>query len=450
MRSSERPVQFGFAAAHAGRSLPVASQSRLPEAGFAQMGADAAAPLLAVAGLLAYFANRSALCLVWVLAVAAAGLAVRWLVTQFCNRPAEASAARWVLAYQAALLCQAAIFGAGGGRAADARRAPFYLLFIGPLNFVAAVWGTGALTGGTARLQMLLLFGPFIAAGLISPIPGMFPAAVLATIQMGAALALASHCAARFDAGLAAQPPAAHNPLAGHPALPPAATDFQRLLGRCQITVLLNRHSLAHLLALDSERAYRAETHLSLLLLECDIPANDDARLAWLGRRLKDSLRRTSDALASLGGGRFAVLLPYTDAFGADAVARNLQAALRSPGIDEVTTDLAASTFIGTTTYCGRGLMPEGFLLRCAEQALTAARQRGPGQISRYDAAVAVLQPAPYQPPGARQAAPVTAMKPSRSKAGSGQKPPQDAGREGVVQLHQHNETKAPAGANHA
>jgi diguanylate cyclase (GGDEF)-like protein len=195
--------------------------------------------------------------------------------------------------------------------------------------------------------------------------------------------------------------------LAGHTALPKAAADFQKLLGRDQTTGLPNRHSFMHLLAQESARAFRAETALSLLLVAWDEhgttasrleAAAMDARIAGIARRLRGTLHRQQDILASLGGGRFAVVLPFTDAFGAKTVAENLQAALRAPVLDADGSEAGASVAIsvGAATYCGKGLLPETQLLHFAEEALCAARNTGGDRISRYDPMVDTLRPAAY------------------------------------------------------
>jgi diguanylate cyclase (GGDEF)-like protein len=164
-----------------------------------------------------------------------------------------------------------------------------------------------------------------------------------------------------------------------------------------------------HLLSQESTRAYRAETALSLLLIAWDdfdeaatglAQAAIDAQIAAIAGRLRGSLHRQQDLLASLGGGRFAAVLPFTDAFGAKTVAENLQAALRTPVLDAAYQDNAvtAAISIGAATYCGKGLLPETQLLQFAEEALAAARKTGGDKITRYDPMVATLRPAPYAP----------------------------------------------------
>ncbi len=270
------------------------------------------------------------------------------------------------------------------------------------LCIVAGAYAAQAVLARPAHGQLLVLLGPLLAGGrFVQQQAGML-AALLAAMVLAAGLALAAATAASaWDAAYQAEipQPQLDSEIQG----PPAARDFQRLLTRDEITGLPNRHSFAHLLAEETARACRAETKLSLLLLhwnEFDAlsvagpPASVNERLAGLAHRLAGGLQRSSDVLASLGVGRFAVLLPFTDGFGAAAVAHKLQTLLRANAPEPI------SVCIGAASYCGKGPLTNEELMQFAEQALAAALKTGGDCIKMYDPAVAMLRPAPHS--GAR------------------------------------------------
>jgi diguanylate cyclase (GGDEF)-like protein len=309
---------------------------------------------------------------------------------------------------------QSAILGVGGAMAAAGGNPLICLLTAVPLCFVAGADAAQAVLPGPVRGQLLLLLGPVVAGGLFGRQQAGLVVALLAAVALGMALAVAAATSARATQAASHIAPVAMPPV-GH-TLPPAAQDFQRLLGRCQVTGLPNRHSFAHLLVQESTRACSAETKLSLLLLQWDgfdtysaaaKPARLDAQLAGLARRLGGELRRSADVLANLGDGRFAVLLPFTDASGAGTVARNLQAALRLPELGDGAEVGAnrVSVSIGAATYCGKGPLPDDQLMRFAEEALSAARATGGDRVKNYDPIAATLRPAPYAGPRPKEEA---------------------------------------------
>ena len=212
-----------------------------------------------------------------------------------------------------------------------------------------------------------------------------------------------------------------------------APTDFQRALGRDQLTGLPNRPCFSFLLAGQAALAAQFETELSILVLDwagygsagADREARDQ-RFAALASRLRGALQRKHDVLGSLGDGRLAAMLVFTDAAGADRVARNLQ---RAAG-DILSTDAASPTphhpmdsatpvkifgqfstagdadlvlaeraepadmdaaldigilNIGLATYCGKGRLDHDALLRAAEQAAVFASLNGGDHISRFE-----------------------------------------------------------------
>jgi GGDEF domain-containing protein len=210
-------------------------------------------------------------------------------------------------------------------------------------------------------------------------------------------------------------------------------TDFQRALGRDQLTGLPNRPCFSYKLAGQAALATQFETELSVLVLDwagyAGAGADPEARgkrFAALAAQLRGALQRKHDVLGSLGDGRLAALLAFTDASGADRVARNLQRAARDilqadpspltppPPMDNdppaklfgrfsgtLDEDLALDDRaepgetdagdnigilnVGLATYCGKGKLDHSALLRAAEQAASFASLNGGDHITRFD-----------------------------------------------------------------
>jgi diguanylate cyclase (GGDEF)-like protein len=201
---------------------------------------------------------------------------------------------------------------------------------------------------------------------------------------------------------------------------PPLSLDFQKLMGRDEVTGLPNRHAFGHVLAQQAALAMRLQTRLSLLVVNCDsyAPYADanganarERHLIELANKLRGCCRRAYDVLGSLQPGQFAVLLPFTDGAGADAVARNMANALRplelepaevEPAIaaglgyvplvgnDFVTASLAdlfgvSTLSIGGAAYVGRGDLCDLRMMEVAEEACRVALAGGGDRALRRD-----------------------------------------------------------------
>jgi diguanylate cyclase (GGDEF)-like protein len=302
--------------------------------------------------------------------------------------------------------------GAGGFAAAWDCHPMTAVMVAGLLGFaIMQVCGTALLAQAT-RIQLLALAAPLavtcVTQGLLRH-GGMEEAAVggVFAVWAAGAVPIADRSAARVkQLALAIADECQVASSRGRDVVvAPDVENFQRLLGRDQATGLPNRLSFARLLEQESARASRAEAPLSLILLGWDdyekyvawrTPQALDARLADIAKRLRATLRRQADMLGSLGVGRFGVILPATDAFGATIVARNMQEALGKPEADMpggvAAAPLRAS--IGAASYRGKGPLPDTQLLEFAEAALRDARNAGGNRIRRYDPAVMALQPA--------------------------------------------------------
>jgi GGDEF domain-containing protein len=207
---------------------------------------------------------------------------------------------------------------------------------------------------------------------------------------------------------------------------PPPAAEFQKTQGRDQLTGLPNRPCFTHYLTVQGALATQLETRLSLLVVDwagytasgVRVDARN-RRLAEVADLLRATLRRPHDMLGCLGRGRFGALLPFTDATGADVVAKNLKAALSVPGqldaepppVDEPAWSevimfgkrLASAPpkhedpsgarqphqdttlNVGMASYCGKGPLQPETMLFAAERAADLAALDGATHTVRFD-----------------------------------------------------------------
>jgi GGDEF domain-containing protein len=207
---------------------------------------------------------------------------------------------------------------------------------------------------------------------------------------------------------------------------PPPAAEFQKTQGRDQLTGLPNRPCFTHYLTVQATLAAQLETRLSLLVIDWAGHTAPGVRVDARNRRLSEvadllraTLRRPHDMLGCLGRGRFAALLPFTDATGAEYVAKNLKSALCVPGqldaepppVNEAAWSEAimfgkrpvsarslyeepvaarnphsATTLnIGMASYCGKGPLQPETMLFAAERAADLAALDGATHTVRFD-----------------------------------------------------------------
>jgi len=126
--------------------------------------------------------------------------------------------------------------------------------------------------------------------------------------------------------------------------------------------------------------------HTTLLYVDLDgfKPVNDvlghdagDRVLVEVAERLR-RLVRAGDVVARLGGDEFAVIMPWTDATTADAIAQRLVAALAEP-FDLAQRPVSIGASVGAVT-AGPNADPEAELRR-ADTAMYAAKAAGRGRV---------------------------------------------------------------------
>jgi diguanylate cyclase (GGDEF)-like protein len=157
------------------------------------------------------------------------------------------------------------------------------------------------------------------------------------------------------------------------------------------LTGLPNRLRLDDRLRTALDRAARFQTCLGVLMVDLDgfKEVNDafghhvgDAVLCELAERLSACVRAT-DTVARMGGDEFIILLPdLHNPAEAERIAAKIVAAASNPmSIDEM--PLAVTVSIGLATYPEEGADVDS-LLRCADEAMYAAKQKGKNQFQVY------------------------------------------------------------------
>ena len=153
------------------------------------------------------------------------------------------------------------------------------------------------------------------------------------------------------------------------------------------LTAVANRRQFDTVVAGEVKRSMRMKKGLALLLIDVDKfkDYNDfyghsagDLCLTRIASALQGAVRRPSDLVARYGGEEFVVLLPDTDAAGAQAVAAELLSAVRSLAIPHDAWERGIVTIsIGMATSAPLPLIDPTALIEKADQALYAAKQAG-------------------------------------------------------------------------
>lgn len=166
------------------------------------------------------------------------------------------------------------------------------------------------------------------------------------------------------------------------------------------VTGLDNRRAFEHGLDLEMERARRAETPLSLALVEIthpslgngqgEAPADDGAAsqtartLLAAAARLLRTFKRRYDLAAHLGGGRFALVFSGLGQTKARRLLEKLAAELTALSLPKGGKGRAKALacHVGLTSYRGKAECAINHLVSLADEALALARRSGPGRVA--------------------------------------------------------------------
>jgi diguanylate cyclase (GGDEF)-like protein len=167
---------------------------------------------------------------------------------------------------------------------------------------------------------------------------------------------------------------------------------LRRLSSQDGLTGIANRRQFDEVFDLEWRRAYRAESPLSLLMIDIDHfkTFNDahghqrgDDYLRAVAGALRDGLNRPGDMVARYGGEEFVVLLPGTDEAGASACSERLRESVASTEIphDRPGAPLSTTVSIGVATVYPREGSSSATLIAAADEALYRAKAEGRNRV---------------------------------------------------------------------
>jgi len=168
-----------------------------------------------------------------------------------------------------------------------------------------------------------------------------------------------------------------------------ASERYRRLGTHDDLTELANRRHLLELARRELARSRRHKFALSLLVLDIDGFRDVNRRVGHLvGDAIISELAalvtrelRTPDAVARLGGGKFAALLPQTPAEHAGLVCMRLLDAVRGHAFPNHEAG-GLTVCIGFACYPGGNLESVDELFNAAEAALDRAKAQGPDRVT--------------------------------------------------------------------
>jgi diguanylate cyclase (GGDEF)-like protein/PAS domain S-box-containing protein len=166
------------------------------------------------------------------------------------------------------------------------------------------------------------------------------------------------------------------------------------------LTGVANRRRFDECLAHEWSRAARLQEPLSLLIIDADSfkHLNDslghlagDRCLKRIAQAATEAVVRPGDLVACFGGDEFVVVLPTTDAYGAEEIGRKIRANLTSLNAAlDADAESRLTVSIGCATIVPRQEQHAATLIQIADEGLYNAKRNGRDQLCN-----ATLQPSP-------------------------------------------------------
>lgn len=158
------------------------------------------------------------------------------------------------------------------------------------------------------------------------------------------------------------------------------------------LTGVYNRRHFEHVFELELRRTYRSSQPISILFMDVDHfkLINDtfghdagDECLRSIGRLLQNSLQRSEDVAARLGGEEFAIVLPGVDSNAAFRLAHSINQKVRGLKISHAASDspLSITVSIGVYTRPPRGEETKSTILLSVDEALYRAKREGRDRV---------------------------------------------------------------------
>ena len=154
------------------------------------------------------------------------------------------------------------------------------------------------------------------------------------------------------------------------------------------LTGLANRRRFEKTIEIEIRRAQRNRTPVSVLMIDVDKfkLLNDrlghsfgDEVLRVVAERLQSAIKRPGDLAARVGGDEFAILLPATSSGGALKVAEAARSAVEAHRFPDGS---GTTITIGVATADDLDALSTPNLIRCADQALYAAKDAGRNRVA--------------------------------------------------------------------
>lgn len=178
--------------------------------------------------------------------------------------------------------------------------------------------------------------------------------------------------------------------------------ELELLAATDALTGLCNRRRFDEALAREWRRAVRTQRPLSLILLDADHfkGFNDhyghqkgDEALKLIARSIEASIDSSQDIACRIGGEEFAVILPDTDAGGAQRVAERIRQAVSGWGVPHAANPSGILTISGGLAQIPHTpAVDQAALVAAADQALYEAKAMGRNQVRRSNQHEACLE----------------------------------------------------------
>ena len=163
--------------------------------------------------------------------------------------------------------------------------------------------------------------------------------------------------------------------------------ELEKAAATDSLTGLMNRRSFDQIFLREWKRAARGGSHVAIIMIDIDHfkSLNDtvghvegDRTLKRLAAIIETNIRRPGDSAARYGGEEFVVVLPDTDATGAQVVAQDLWRAVRTAAIPNPGTKRGILTIsLGVAAARPAGEADGGALVQAADTALYGAKIAG-------------------------------------------------------------------------
>jgi diguanylate cyclase (GGDEF)-like protein len=185
-----------------------------------------------------------------------------------------------------------------------------------------------------------------------------------------------------------------------------AMAELGRLSRRDGLTGVYNRRAFDEQLGDEWRRASRNHKPVSIILLDVDLfkEFNDtfghqagDRALIQVAQAVQARAERVTDTVARYGGEEFVVLMPGTDAIGAQKVAEDIRGTVENLNIPHTGSGAGDRLTVSLGLACRipeKNPDPAG-LVQAADQALYLAKNRGRNQVAVFEPSPGVTEKEP-------------------------------------------------------